>query len=70
MGRFKNRILIGTDSKLMLFVPFWPILEGKVPGGTCVQGSIYSLGQRFSACFVLKFAPQWGEGEKGEGVQI
>ena len=30
----------------------------------------YLLGQRFSACFVLKFALQRGEGEKREEVQI
>ena len=35
-----------------------------------VQGSSYFLGQRFSACFVLKFALQREEGEKREGVQI
>ena len=28
------------------------------------------MGERSSACFVLKFAPQGGEGEKREGVQI
>ena len=33
-----------------------------------VQGSS-SLGQRFCACFVLKFALQRGEGEKRGGVQ-
>ena len=27
------------------------------------------MGQRFSACFVLKLAPQRGEGEEREGVQ-
>jgi len=31
-----------------------------------MQGSRYFLGQRFSACFVLKLAPTRGEwGEKG-----
>ena len=35
-----------------------------------VQGSRYLLGPRFSARFVLKLAPQRGEGEKREGVQI
>ena len=35
-----------------------------------VQGSSYLLGQRFRACFVLKFALQRGEGEKRDGVQI
>ena len=35
-----------------------------------LQGSSYLLGQRFSAYFVLKVAPQRGEGEKREGVQI
>ena len=31
-----------------------------------VQGSSYLLGQRFPACFVLKFSLQRGEGEKRE----
>ena len=35
------------------------------------RGRRYLLGQRFSACFVLKLVvPQRGEGEKREGVQI
>ena len=36
----------------------------------CVQGTRYLWWQWFSACFVLKFAVQRGEGEKREGVQI
>ena len=35
-----------------------------------VQGARNLWGQRFSAYFVLKVAPQRGEGEKREGVQI
>ena len=34
------------------------------------RGSSYLLGQRFSACFVLKFALHSGMGEKREGVQM
>ena len=28
------------------------------------------MGERFSACFVLKFVLQRGDGEKREGMQI
>ena len=35
-----------------------------------VQGARNLWGQRISAYFVLKVAPQRGEGEKKEGVQI
>ena len=35
----------------------------------CIQGSSYLLGERFSACFVLKFALQ-REGEKGDNVNL
>ena len=35
-----------------------------------IQGWAKSLGQRFSACFILKLPPQRGEGEKREGVHI
>ena len=35
-----------------------------------VQGLRYLLGERVSACFVLKLLPQRGEGEKREKVQI
>ena len=32
-----------------------------------LHGCSYLLGQRFRSCFVLKFAPQRGEGEEREG---
>ena len=35
-----------------------------------VQGTMYLLCLRLSACLVLKIAPQRGEREKREGVQI
>ena len=35
-----------------------------------LQGARNLWGQRFSAYFILKVAPQRGEGEKREGVQI
>ena len=34
------------------------------------QRSFYLLGQRFHACFVLKFALQRGEGEKGRECKV